>query len=163
MEFYEIVGITRPQLHSGEFNGNMCRRLLKQLDLLQSLLEHGEEYDAIPFVFCLKKFNEVCISCFGSLTLYGNFEERIRDFENSYMRLKISVTTAAHVVFNHVVQFCKYHKLPLGYFSEQASESVHRDFLCLWESSGKVDQKHSKHDRNLLDTVIRYNGRHLKE
>ena len=126
-----MISITRPQLHSGEFNGNMCRRLLKNLELLQSLLEDGGEFDAMPFVVCLKRFNEVCISCLSSSTLYGDFEEKIRDFEKAYLHLKISVTTAAHVVFNHVLQFCKFHKLPLGYFSEQASESVHRDFLCL--------------------------------
>ena len=103
--YYEKLGIARPKMHGGEFNGNMCERLLRNLDFLEDFIRVRNEDRLIPFVQCLKLLNEVRISCFGHV-LSGNFVNNIKDFQKAYLKLGISVTTAVHTLFVHVRQFC---------------------------------------------------------
>ena len=46
----------------------------------------------------------------------------------------ISITPKVHILTEHVPDFCKKHGYSLGWYSEQALESCHYDFLrnC-WE------------------------------
>lgn len=154
------LGITRPQFHSGEFNGNMCKRLLTNLDALYQIVMEEDAPQLVCYITAFKSFNNVRTACFG-MDLLPHFAESIAEFEQKYLCLQISVTPAVHVLLCHVVQFCRFFKCSLGKFSEQASESVHRDFKDLWESSGKVDPFHKNYEKNLYLTVLRYNGRHL--
>ena len=156
------MGITQPQLHGGEFNGNMCRKMLQHAGALNKYVSRSHMiYRKIcDFAACFDLFQQVVNSCFGT-TLDSNFENCITVFRAAYMKLGITVTTSAHVLFTHVTQFCKLKKSSLGNFSEQASESVHSDFMAMWQQAGKVDQSHTKYSINLQAAVIRYNGRHL--
>ena len=100
------------------------------------------------------------LACFG-MDLSDDFGEKISDFKTKYLALNITVTPSVHVLFCHVFQFCRFKSSSLGKFSEQASESVHRDFLELWQSTGKVDSRNKKYAENLYKSVLRYNGRHV--
>jgi hypothetical protein len=157
----EALGLTRPKMHSGEFNGNMCKRLLNHTSKLQEIAaEAGRSEEVYPYVKTFKAFNEVTSSCFGE-KLSTDFVDLIQKFQEAYLELNISVTTAVHVVFKHVPQFCQLVDTGLGQFSEQASESVHYDFNHMWEKSGKVSLVHAAYGSNLLQAIIRYNGRHI--
>ena len=65
-----------------------------------------------------------------------------------------------HIVFFHVKEFCNISRKGLGYFSEQASESVHYDFNAWWEKF-KVHSTHPDFGSRLLNAVSRYNAQHL--
>jgi len=138
----------------------MCKRLITNIDVLRRLIVRREQYELVPFAVAFTKLNNVRVACFGK-ELEPNMETTVSDFRTAYLDLGVSVTTAAHVIMNHVVQFCRFHQSALGKYSEQASESVHRDFANLWEKCGKVSISHSKYGSNLLETTIRYNGRHI--
>ena len=71
------------------------------------------------------------------------------------------MTTAAHIVMVHIRQFCGFTKCSLGKYGEQASEAVHTDFDAIWVQCGKVSRPHPRYTKNLMETVVRYNGRHL--
>lgn len=159
-EWIQKLGITRPAYHSNDFNGNMCKQILINVDVLYRIVVEKDAPELMSFIAAFNSFNAVRVACFGN-DLSPDFEERIVTFQEKYESLNISVTSAVHVLFCHVRQFCKFFKAALGIFSEQASESVHRDFLILWQSSGKVDRLSAKYASNLYKTVIRYNGRHL--
>ena len=161
-QWLQSIGITQPQLHGGEFNGNMCRKVLKHAkDLHRCVSSSHIHYGRIcDFFACFEQFQQVVESCFG-MTLDSNFENYITAFIFSYMKLGISVTTSAHVIFTNVTQFCKFKKSSLGNFSEQVSESVHSDFMVMWQQACKVDKNHSNYAINLKAVVTRYNGRHL--
>lgn len=161
------LGLVRPQLHSGEFTGNMCKKLLSNVATLRCLIENTvDEISSATKILLLyfadtfAALNEIRVACFGQ-QLETGFESKITHFTECYMKLNISVTTAVHVLFNHLIEFCNFFHSSLGIYSEQASESVHSDFSSLWESSGKVPLTHHKYSENLLDVVIRYNARHL--
>lgn len=159
-EWIQKLGIKRPKLHSGEFNGNMCKTLLSKVDVLEAIIIKKELFDVMPFVTVFTKFNNVRKSCFGSKLLPDTLQN-IAGFRTAYLDLSINVTSAAHVIFDHVFQFCNFHDAGLGKYSEQASESVHSDFRHLWEKCGKRSLIHSEYGQALLQTTIRYNGRHL--
>ena len=154
------LGISRPAYHSNDFNGNMCKLILTNVDVLYRIIIDMNAHEIMPYLSAFKSFDDVRISCFGN-DLLPDFEKRIAIFHERYLLLGISVTPAVHVLYCHVVQFCKFFKSALGRFSEQASESVHHDFYMMWSSSGKVDTSNMNYENNLFKAVLRYNGRHL--
>ena len=48
----------------------------------------------------------------------------------------------------------------LGFYSEQAMESMHKELKKEW-GADKVDVKHSSYGKNLKSTVVRINGKHI--
>ena len=155
------IGIVQPQLHGGEFTGNMCRRLLKHVACLQDIGRRSSQHVLINrFATALSAFNDVVTHCFGQ-DLHPEFEASIHHFQETYLRTGMNATTAVHIVFVHLIQFCRYKKCSLGHYSEQASEAVHSDFSKMWISAGKVSLNHEKFPDHLLKCVVRYNSRHL--
>ena len=142
-----------------------CRKILRNTDSLRSTIEAREEEDLeatsclLRFVEALEAFNDIRTSCFGA-QLTGDIDCKIHRFRQSYLRCNISVSTSVHIIFNYLIQFVKFYKSALGVFSEQAAESVHSDFLILWQSC-KIDAKNENYPKHLYDAVVRYNGRHF--
>jgi len=153
------MGLQQPKLHGGEFTGNMCRRLLKNTKLLAELANDSSvESEIAKFVSVFSDFSKVVEATFGRI-LQPDFESHVRCFQESYSKLRITVTTAVHIVCVHLPQFCKLEHSSLSKFSEQASESVHHDFKSMWSMSG-TRQKNGIEEK-LLNCVVRYNSRHL--
>ena len=96
------------------------------------------ESQVIKFAQAFSAFNTVICQYFGKVLQRG-FEESIKIFENAYLNIDITITTATHNVFVHLAQFCKLNNSSLAYFSEQASQTVHSDFQAIGMSSGKVN------------------------
>jgi hypothetical protein len=151
------IGLVQPQLHGGEFTGNMCRRLLNHAPTLHTI---GKKSEIIKFATAFAAFNSVISDCFGQV-LHAGFEESIKKFETAYMNTGMAITTAVHIVCVHLIHFCKLKNSSLGRFNEQASEAVHTDFKAMWISAGKVSENHVHFNKHLLDCIIRYNSRHL--
>ena len=153
------MGLQQPMLHGGEFTGNMCRSLLKNANLLADLANGSSaETEIAKYVSAFSNFCKVVEASFGRV-LHPDFETYVASFQRSYCKLRISVTTAVHIVFVHLPQFCKLMHTSLGPFSEQASESVHHDFKTMWSMSG-TRQKRGMEEK-LLSCVVRYNSRHI--
>ena len=92
--------------HGGHFNGNDCMKLLRGVSKLQLLLEKENFAQAHGFPQTLTLFKDVVTSCFGQ-NLDPDYESKIAQFQQSYIKLPISVTPKAHAVFFHVPQFIK--------------------------------------------------------
>lgn len=146
MEWIKECDAERQITYGGTgFNGNACRKLLAKVDNLRRLCNQSENNaDCLEYVDVLQKFNSVVDECFG-MTLKPNFKRSIRLFKEAYLLLNISVTPKVHAVFFHVEEFCDKHGKSLGFFSEQAVETVHSDFYNVW-SKYKVFKKHSKYN-----------------
>lgn len=141
---------------SPSFNGNSCRILLKKLDLLRS---RSKNIGCLKYIEVFKAFKDVVDACFSKI-LDTNFEDKIREFRNSYLELNISVTPKVHAVFYHVPEFCKKTQTGLGFYSEQVIESLHSDFKSVWIKH-KVSSDHSEYSNRLLRAVCEYNGLHM--
>lgn len=154
----QSIGISRPKLHSGEFNGNTCRKILTHVDFISS--ESGEDDNVEKFKEAFKTFNKVVTSCFG-MDLASDFHDHIEKFEMCLIKLGITISTSMHIVIQHVNNFCQFHHCSLGIFSEQATEAIHYDFQAMWQHGGKVSDSHPQYGSHLLQSVVCYNGRHL--
>lgn len=143
------------------FEGNACKSLLKNVDKLQTIceLDPGGLAGCMDYVDTFKKFEIVVHDCF-SHDLRANFEHHIEEFKRSYEVLGISVTPKVHTIFYHVAQFCSKHRKGLGFFGEQATESVHHDFNENWKNY-KVSKLSENFWPHLLRAVCYYNSGHL--
>ena len=80
----------------------------------------------------------------------------------TYRALKISIPLKVHLLESPAVEFLKMksEEHGLGYYSEQAMESMHKELRSEW-GADKVDVKHPRYGENLKKTVVRINGKHL--
>ena len=84
----------------------------------------------------LKNFKVVVHKCFGQEVVDG-YENAISKFSKDLRKIGRDPTLKVHILEAHVVQFLKrkhieYPGKGLGFFAEQASESVHCDWDNLW-------------------------------
>ena len=154
----------RSQYHGGQFNGNQCKTLLANIKSLKNILQNAGAYTiGEQVLLTLEQFNNVVKSCFGR-DLKKDFMVHIENFADSFLALGKNVTPKVHAVFVHVPQFLQRHRYlqrGLGYWSEQASESVHSDFDSLWVlSSYKRSIFLKDYNSQLLKCVVAYNSRH---
>ena len=164
-EFLRRENCSKASYHgTNSFEGNQARSLLRKADILErDILAEGFDVavKCLPFVETLKKFNGVVSACFGQ-ELDPTYEEKITQFSQLYRSLGCTVPPKVHIGEVHVAQFLKMRgeKYSLGMLSEQAMESCHHDFKIEWENR-KVGLSHSELGDRLLDTVVRYNSKHL--
>lgn len=137
------------------FAGNSCKILLDKVDVLRANCNIG----CLKYVKCLKDFQDVVNSCFATV-LNPKFEDYIIQFRKSYVDLKINITPKVHAVFFHVTYFCSKMHRGLGFFSEQAMESVHSDFQKTW-AKYKVKSINPEYAVKLLKAVREYNSCHI--
>ena len=104
--------------HDNQLNGNACVDVLEAVDDLESELIASGHSDLLPYVSSLREFNKVRKSCFGQ-DLLDSCEDDVARFKDEYVKAGLSITTKAHILFEHVVEFCKKHGKGLGYYSEQ--------------------------------------------
>ena len=126
------LGISRSAYHGCQFGGNQCRKMLKEVGILQMMLERSGSYVGMPYVQALRAFNDVVTKTFGA-DLDPGYEAAIAEYRRCYMELKLPVNVKNHVIFRHVSEFCGRHDCGLGGFSKQASGSVPAEFRKLWE------------------------------
>lgn len=74
-----------------------------------------------------KKFNDVVDACFGQ-KLQENYHETINEFRNLIIKHNIRITPKIHATLFHIQDFINVKQQGLGYYSEQASESVHHAY-----------------------------------
>lgn len=162
--------------------GNQARKFLKKVDRLEQAVMQENSMTIItgmPFIAALRAFDGVVKSCFG-MELAVDYKEKIDQFSKLYRELDISVTPKVlflrifysnfsifehyqvHMVERHIVDFLelKGEVAGLGFWMEQAMESVHHDFRIFWERY-KVDINHPEFGLRLRAAVSAYNRRHL--
>ena len=148
--------VKREVTHGGTgFNGNSCKILLSKIDILRT----KSNLQCLKYVNAFSSFKNVVHDCFGS-ALNAHYMRSIDKFKTYYLDLNISVTPKVHAVFYHIIDYCSEHKRGLGFYSEQAMESVHFDFLSTW-SRYKVSPNHAEYDKQLLKAVCAYNSNHV--
>ena len=159
------LGLIHLAYYGGQFNGNQCKKLLLSTDRLEQILRMAGTYHvAMPILDTFLAFNEVRKACFGVLLDKEHFRVHIRRFAEAYQILGLSITPKLHAIFVHVPQFLQHQNLVkgLGFWSEQASETVHRDFDDLWvEGRYKRALGHTEYSNQLFKCVVTYNSRHL--
>ena len=140
----QACSVEKDEYYGGTFNGNCCRKLLKNADLLRRICPPM----FLKYADMFKAFNCVVESCYGD-EVSSDFENHIHDFRRTFEVLDIPVTPKIHCIYHHVPQFCLQYSCGLGRHSEQASESVHAHFKTAW-ANNKLPKSHPDYAHNLL-------------
>ncbi|PAA49210.1 hypothetical protein BOX15_Mlig018049g5 [Macrostomum lignano] len=163
-DWLQQLGLRRPLQNGGNFAGNACECLLNGVDILIGMLAQHNVFSAMPVAHALRCFRDVKASCFG-MSVCGDFENRVRAFEQAYIDLGIRVTPKVHAVIDHVVQFLNMSNLAgepkkgLGFWSEQVVETAHHDFSSMWQDF-RIDFHHPSYPDRLRKCVVAYCSRH---
>jgi len=108
----------------------------------------------------LEKFRNVKSSCFG-MVLAPDWRFHINEFTKAFLALKIEEYTKAHHAMVHVAQFIDRVKRPLGPYSEQCSETVHRGFGHRY-GNYRINPVNEKFGQSFFDAVMKYNSLNLQ-
>uniref|UniRef100_A0A1I8HLA7 Solute carrier family 35 member F4 n=1 Tax=Macrostomum lignano TaxID=282301 RepID=A0A1I8HLA7_9PLAT len=156
-EYQRTVEEKAPRNNGGNFAGNACECLLNGVDILIAMLAQHNVFSAMPVAHALRCFRDVKASCFG-MSVCGDFENRVRAFEQAYIDLGIRVTPKVHAVIDHVVQFLNMSNLAgepkkgLGFWSEQVVETAHHDFSSMWQDF-RIDFHHPSYPDRLRNSM----------
>ena len=144
-------GIKNITYRGKSLEGPQCEKLLKNLDKLERRVPRRLRV----FVTALFNFEALKKSCFSD-KVHDNFKSNWNAFKFTYQFLSFpSGSTKIHIVLDHLEQFVE-SKGALGPFSEQASESVHADWVKTWDL-----YKTYPGDDRLMRCVLKYNKKHL--
>lgn len=132
----QLLGIKKSKYFGGCFEGNECRKILKNLDATGL----NANADCLPIYKVLEAFNEVVESCFG-MTRTTDYKEKIRTFKEAWIEAKdqcpdMTITSKAHYVVDHVPAYLEKYEaegVGLGLISEQAIEHSHHCFKGVWD------------------------------
>ena len=160
------VNVSRTVYHgSASFVGNMAHKFIKKVNSLESKVKESLSTEKIKvaesYIKAFKELGKVIVSCFGQELVPG-YGGDIDQFMTTYRSLQISIPLKVHLLETHAMEFLigKGEKHGLGYYSEQAMESMHKELKSEWGSE-KVDVKHPNFGDNLKKTIVRINGKHL--
>ena len=163
------INVKQSKHHSGQFNGNMLTGVLGSTDRLRTLLSAKEFDSCCNLLEAMDQLESVRAACFSATFLADDFKEKIKELATLWLRIGLPVTVKAHILFVHVAQFLDFQNESsdgsprgLGYWSEQASESVHHDFNKLWvNGSYKRALGHSEYKEKTLKCIVTYASRHI--
>ena len=154
------LNVTQNAMHGGEFNGNACRKLLKNADCLEHLATEANHFGAMPIIKCFKAFDKVVATCFGVKLDADHYKIAISQFKKAFLDLDLSVTPKVHAIFFHIEPFLQGKDHGLGLYSEQAMESAHSKFKAHW-SRYNVSKSSSRYPQSLLSCLTDFNSKHL--
>ena len=148
-------GIERKNYQDHGLLGNDANKLVEKADELIRMLPPVFQ----NFGIALKKLGHVQDACFGRILL-GNAPTLIKDFEDVFRKLPITMSNKIHIICHDVPRFLSMTRTPLGLFNEQQFEAVHRDFGLKWLDY-KTKVTSPSFEKHLLDCVVAYNSGHI--
>ena len=160
------LNLVSKSYHGNCFEGNVCRKLLKHADKLNDpdIYRKVGILALMPFINAFKSMDRVVNCCFTSGKvgpgLTGYIEQLSKDFEALQMAEDISETLKIHVMRTHVEQCLTFieNNNGLGYWLEQTGESIHHEFMHIWESYRINSMENKLYDSKLLQAVIEFSS-----
>jgi hypothetical protein len=171
---------TREAYFGGTFEGNESQRLMDRTIVLRnkvfelkalrtSVEQEGfdlEETDGVRpdplrqierILDLMDLFEDVVLKCFG-YRLESGYAEAIHTLKAAWLNLRWgpSVTLKAHVVFNHLGDWCRASGRGLGLTSEQALESVHAYFKVIHQRNHVKEIHNPRWAEQMMKTVLQF-------
>ena len=131
------LGISHKSYQGDIFEGNHCRKLLKEADQLQDpkIYEVVGLFRLQPYIISFKAMNKIVNTCFSAKQAdLSDFDKNLSEFREAFKSTGISQTVKIHIILAHLKQAITFlNNDGLGLWSEQAGESVHREFIKFWD------------------------------
>lgn len=150
--------------HGDVFEGNACRRLLKEADKLNSpeILVKVDELQLLPFVRAMKAMNKIVECSFSTQKVGPELGKNVEELNSVFKATGLTKTLKIHVTLEHLLQCIQFvNGNGLGMWSEQAGESIHREFMKFWDKY-KINALNSPQYLSRLKTaVVEFSSSHL--
>ena len=147
--------------HRKAYDGPSCKKILLNIDSL----ERATPGSLNQYITAFRDFNQVRLACFTT-QLLDSYTRDIRQFNRSCLALRdsnsepVNLINKMHILFEHVDLFCTLTGKGLGFYSEQAAEAVHYDYLET-EKDFQCNEENPKFGEYETAGVVRYNRNHL--
>ena len=167
LQFPKIINCKAKDYHGKIFEGNACRKMLKEADAMldKRVLGSVDPLKVLPYVNAFKAMDKLVTACFGMKVIKEDEAMKLlKDVITTYMGLDLTVTLKMHVIFFHLLQCLPNPALQsrgLGLVSGQAGESIHKEFKIFWDKYKINDLENEKYGPNLLKAVIEFSSKHI--
>lgn len=160
------LGLISKDYHGRTFEGNACRKLLKNADKLNSpdVYKNVGSLAVVPYINAFKIMDKLVDCAFTSGNVGEGLENHLKELEKALDALEeVSETLKLHVLKTHTGACIKFleNDRGLGYWSEQCGESVHREFLITWERYQINDIKNILYEDHLFKAVVEFSSCNL--
>lgn len=140
--------------------------MLKEPDFLLSekVCGHiGGQLPMVPYVSAFKALDKIVHDCFSNSRLGGELPQWIGDFKRSLAATNVTETLKIHVCLKHLEQSLEFLEREEGFgiWSEQAGESVHREFLKFWSRRKMNNITDPNYCVKLKQAVVDFSSKHL--
>lgn len=156
------LSLHREDYHGSVFEGNECRKLLKNIDILRQILDDSKKLAfGEPYVNVFEAFKKVLDDLYSPQIDIISLHSQIVKFADAWIASGMSVTSKVHIVVTHLLDFVILRgSKEIGRFCEQSHESAHAEFEKTWTKYKvkEVSNQHFKH--SLLKSVNDYNAGH---
>ena len=134
----ETLTVIAQDYHGKVFEGNACRKLVRNSDeLLLNPCIYGEvgKLALVPFVDVFKAMDKIIDNCFSShRNKTENLDTLLTNFRRAYEATELTVTLKFHVLLEHLTDCLKLlNNAVLELYSKQAGEAIHSEFLKFWK------------------------------
>lgn len=151
--------------HGEVFEGNTCRSLLKNPDILLSsnILKNVSPLVVTPFVFAFKAMDCVVQTCFSEKRVDRVLlKTEIANLKTAFEATELHGTLKIHVLLNHTEDCIRFlNGDGLGTWSEQAGESIHREFIKYWNKYKINLLEHPDYGEHLKKAVVDFSSNNL--
>lgn len=131
------LGISHKSYQGDIFEGNQCRKLLKEADKLQDPKLYGlaGPFRLQPYIAAFKAMNKIVEKCFAAKKAdITDFNKNLKELREALKSTEISQTLKIHIILEHLEEAIIFlNNDGLGLWSEQAGESVHSEFNKYWD------------------------------
>lgn len=159
-----------PKEYQGEiFEGNACRKLLKEADRLNDPEIYGNlgPLRITPFISAFKVMDKIVNLYFSTRKIDTNdaneIDKHVNDLRKSFQATEVSESLKIHVVLQHLSDCLQFlNGDGLGKWSEQSGESIHRVFLDQFWNKYKINKiDHESYSKRLKQAVVEFSSKHI--
>ena len=157
------LNVIAKNYHGEIFEGNACRKLLKNTNHLASreVLGETDYIYVMPFVSAFNTMNRIVEYCFGSVQTYVGLEADLKHLEAVLKDTGVTQTLKIHCILQHLTETIRYLNTGLGIWSEQAGESIHREFLTIWNKYKINTIDDERYAEQLLKAVVAFSSNRI--
>lgn len=151
--------------HGNIFEGNACRKLLKEADKLldPEVMSECTLFEIMPFISTFKAMNKIVENCFSIKRVAENLESNIGELNKCFKATGVSETLKIHIILHHLSHCLYFLKNDdgLGLWSEQAGESILKEFLIFWERFKINIIEDENYGNQLKRAVVEFSSQHI--
>lgn len=159
------LSIVSNNYHGKNFEGNECRKLLKNADKLNDpeITQKVGNLRLVPYISAFKAMDRLVTSCFSAKKITADLDPILKEVRRAFLATEVSHTLKTHVLLQHVIPNLSIlgNKTGLGLWSEQVGEAIHREFLKFWDRYKIKALDDPQYGPRLKKAAVAFSSQHI--